>query len=158
VAIRDVTVVNPEGPLPTTQQPLDLSMAIESERQMRGRVVIGITEGTADPVFAFRHDLLIENGRTEVRLSLPRLPLPRGRYFIWADIREDHLRSMSQPLMRWQPIGKFDVSGPDLDGMPRAVVRRAPFHVEGSWDVARSSGSTNGGTPRPSTPADAAHE
>jgi hypothetical protein len=29
----------------------------------------------------------------------------------------------------------MDVYGPDLDKVPKAVVRRAPIHVDASWDV-----------------------
>jgi hypothetical protein len=38
-------------------------------------------------------------------------------------------------VITWQPVASVDVGGPDLDPVPRAVVRLAPVHVPSTWDV-----------------------
>lgn len=119
---------------PRTQQPLHVRLVVESQDHRAGALFLGVSEGPATPIFVLRREVALAAGETEVRCRMPRLPLPRGRYYLWVGIfggRGD------QDWLAWHPAAHFDVAGPDLDEPPRAIVRLAPVHVEAEWEVER---------------------
>jgi porphobilinogen deaminase len=75
--------------------------------------------------------VLISEGETEVKCVLPRLPLPRGRFCVWAGIFDDR----DNDIVPWHPSVYFDVFGPALDTPPRGLLRLAPVHVDAAWEV-----------------------
>ena len=132
IGVRKLTVAQADGQQPKTDESVEMVLLVESQRRLNGRILVGITEGTADPILAFHSDTAsLVPGFNEVRLTIPRLPLPRGRYFVWANIDEHPTGN----VFFWQPIGKFDVTGPDLPKLPAAVVRRSPIHLVGSFEM-----------------------
>jgi hypothetical protein len=64
------------------------------------------------------------------RCRIERLPLPRGRYYLWLGVF-----IARGELLGWQPVTHFDVTGPDLDTGPAGIARLAPVHVSAQWDV-----------------------
>jgi ABC-type polysaccharide/polyol phosphate transport system ATPase subunit len=139
VRVTQVSFDSPDSQTPLTQHPFDIRLLVEANEETRARLFLGISEGTADPIFVFRNHATLVAGENEVQCSLPRLPLPRGRYYLWFGV-VDHSRGGLQ-LMPWHPLKHFDVFGPDLDPPPTAVVRRAPVHAEVSWDVEAGNGA-----------------
>ncbi len=129
---------------PTTQHPLELQFQLDAQYDTNARVFIGISEGTADPIFVFRNHVQLSATGTEVRLKITHLPLPRGRYYVWFGA-VDHSRG-SLELAPWHPLTHFDVFGPELDDPPTAVVLRAPVHTEVEWDIANESDVWQRGT------------
>ena len=68
-----------------------------------------------------------------VRCTIERMPIPRGRYYLWLGAYEG---STDGPeLIGWQSAAPFEVYGPDLDQAPVAVVRLSPVHVSSTWEV-----------------------
>jgi ABC-2 type transport system ATP-binding protein len=126
-----VEVSGPQNHTPTTDGPLEVRIVVDSPDVRKGTAFLGITEGAATPVFMLRRDVELGPGETAAWCSIPRLPLPRGRFYVWTGIFDGTGRS----LLSWQPVAQFDVAGPDLDVGPRGVVRLAPVYVEGRWDV-----------------------
>ena len=118
-----------------TQGELHISLVLESQSAASGALHVGITEGTAAPIFSLRRDLSLVPGETEVRLTIERLPLPRGRFYIWAGMFGP---KKGKDALPWHPIAHVDVTGPLLDKPPRAVARQAPVHVAAHWDVDRT--------------------
>lgn len=116
-----------------TGKPFGVSLVVESPEPLPGRLYVGVSEGPATPIFLLRRDLQMAAGETEVRCTLPRLPLPRGRYYLWVGVMDLN----GSDLLGWHPAARFDVAGPDLDEPPRGVVRLAPVHVESRWEVER---------------------
>jgi ABC-type polysaccharide/polyol phosphate transport system ATPase subunit len=116
---------------PRTNGPLDIRMVVESPKARTGRVFVGVSEGPAAPVFILRRDLHLIPGETEVRCSVARLPLPRGRFYMWTGIYDN----LGHELLPWHPAGRFDVVGPELDEAPRAIARLAPVYVDAAWSV-----------------------
>jgi ABC-type polysaccharide/polyol phosphate transport system ATPase subunit len=114
----------------TTSGPLDVQLVVESEDPRPGQLFLGVSEGTATPIFLLRHDLHLSSGKTQVSCHIPRLPLPRRRYYLWVG-----MTGKGGDLLPWQPAAHLDVSGPDLDEAPVGVVRLAPIHVESRWEV-----------------------
>jgi ABC-type polysaccharide/polyol phosphate transport system ATPase subunit len=133
-----VEIDNPDGAGPLTQQPLDIHLRFECESNVVARLYLGISEGTADPIFVSRFRASLHHGVTEARCSMPRLPLPKGRYFVWLLAQDD--RSYTE-FLGWQPIGSFDVFGPNLDDVPKGVVRRAPIHIDVDWTASVLEGA-----------------
>ncbi len=162
VRVEGLTVTNPAGGGPQTQQPLDITFGVTFNSPIRtdGRIHIGISEGTHDPIFSLQRIGPLDANARVVRCSLARLPLPRGRFFVWVGVFD---QSTGAELMTWQPVGSFDVFGPNLDAPPTAVMRRAPVHVDATWDYAvddvpsevavpAAHGSNGNGTPAPPAP------
>lgn len=120
-----------EQPGVTTSAPMVVDMDFTTERTGPAVLHIGVTEGTANPVFTARRDIFLGWAGNQVRCTIGQLPLPRGRYALWVGIydKEGH------PLMGWGPAKQFDVAGPELDTPPRAVVMAAPVYVDHVWET-----------------------
>jgi ABC-type polysaccharide/polyol phosphate transport system ATPase subunit len=129
VRLLKAEVMGPDRGLPRSHEPLDLSLTVSSSEPRAATVCIGVSEGPATPIFLVRRELHLVAGDTTIRCSIPNLPLPRGRYFVWLAAFD------TVDLLAWQPATRFDVSGPDLDPPPRAVVRLSPVHSEAKWSV-----------------------
>jgi ABC-type polysaccharide/polyol phosphate transport system ATPase subunit len=138
LSIRDVAVGSPEGGMITTDGPLDVSFVLGSDATYRTWVYVGVSEGPASPIFLLNpgRETAVEPGDTTVGCTIPRLPLPKGRYYVWAAVFRGWTDGAQ--LLAWQPIARFDVHGPGLAETPRAVVRLSPVHVASSWTVTRS--------------------
>jgi len=119
------------GDAPKTDGPLDVRLVIESPERRSGMIFLGVSEGTPSPIFLLRRDVHLRSGTTEVRCRIPRVPLPRGRFYLWAGIFD----AQAHDLLHWHPATHFDVSGPDLDMTPTAIARLAPIHVGAEWDL-----------------------
>jgi ABC-type polysaccharide/polyol phosphate transport system ATPase subunit len=119
------------GDGPKTDGPFTVRLVIESPVRRSGMIYLGVSEGTPSPIFLLRRDVHLRSGQTEVRCRIPRIPLPRGRFYLWAGIFD----ARAHDLFRWQPAARFDVAGPDLDDGPRAIARLAPIHVSAEWEL-----------------------
>jgi ABC-type polysaccharide/polyol phosphate transport system ATPase subunit len=133
VRLLKAQVEGPADRSPETDAPLRLTFVIESPEPRAGTVCFGISEGPGTPIFTLRRALHMPAGETEVRCTIGNLPLARGRYYLWMAV----LDRAERPLLNWHPAAHFEVVGPTLDPPPRAVVRMAPIHVSGVWEVER---------------------
>src|SRR5205814_7429750 len=69
-----------------SNEPFELAFRVSSDEEHQAWVYVGISEGTASPIFVLnpgREITLLRGGEVDFRLTIQRLPLPRGRYFIW---------------------------------------------------------------------------
>lgn len=130
--LSKVDIAAPANLAPQTQQPLEIRLSIESEMAWSGNLFVGVSEGPATPIFVLRRALQLRSGETLVRCVLARLPLPRGRFFLWVGCFGP---AGTAALLPWRPAANFDVFGPELDGAPGGVVRLAPVHVEATWEI-----------------------
>jgi hypothetical protein len=83
VAVRNVAVKAPESPTVQSNGPLEVELELESDAAYRAWVYLGISEGTAAPIFLVNpgRETLFENGRrVRFRCELDSLPLPKGRF------------------------------------------------------------------------------
>jgi ABC-type polysaccharide/polyol phosphate transport system ATPase subunit len=120
-----------EGSGPRTEEPLEIGLRFEADTARVAQLHLGVSEGPATPIFVLAHKGDVGVGGLGARCQIPRLPLPRGRYFLWVGVT-DHA---GRDLLPWHPAASFDVEGPDLDPAPCAVVRLAPVHVPADWAV-----------------------
>ena len=136
VALHRVEVKAPESLSVQSNGPLVVELDFESENPHRAWVYLGVSEGTATPIFLVNpgRETLFERGRRlKIECEIDRLPLPKGRFYVWVGVYE---RNRHGPeLFPWQAVAEFDVFGPRLDEAPRAVVRLAPLQLKSSWNV-----------------------
>ena len=130
VQLLKVEVRGGDAETVSTQRGMTVDLALDSSARADAVVHIGVSEGTASPIFCVRRDTRIDEGDNFMRCSMPRLPLPRGRYTMWVGVYDVEGNS----LMVWHPATQFDVVGPDLEPPPRAVVLPVPVHVDCRWD------------------------
>ncbi len=131
IEMLEATVRGPDGYGPRTQEPCDIYLRFHNLHESGAHINVGVSEGTAAPIFLLsRGTSLPADREIEVRCTIERLPLARGRYYLWVSI----FSKRGDP-MGWQPLTHFDVIGPDLDESPSGIVRLAPVYVAASWDV-----------------------
>ena len=135
---REISAESPDGGLAKTGGPLQVSLTLDSREYQRAWIYLGVSEGAATPIFLLNpgRETMLEPGSTSVSCEIPALPLPSGRYYVWAGVYKDWTNGTE--LIGWQPLIPFDVYGPELDAAPRAVVRLSPLHIESSWEIGRS--------------------
>jgi ABC-type polysaccharide/polyol phosphate transport system ATPase subunit len=135
IRVSHVEAVSPDGGLAKTGGQLDVTLSLHSDKRYRAWIYLGVTEGAATPIFLLNpgREAILEPGETRVKCSIPSLPLPRGKYYLWGGIYKDW--TQGEELIAWQPLTEFDMYGPELDAAPRAVVRLSPIHVESSWAI-----------------------
>ncbi|MGH9057478.1 MAG: hypothetical protein ACRDYY_16715, partial [Acidimicrobiales bacterium] len=105
-------------------------LRFESPRRQRAVVFLGVSEGSAAPVFSVRQELVLGEGRTDSSCTIAALPLPRGRYYAWVAV----IDPSGADLTPWHPVVSFDVRGDDLDPALPGVMRLSPVHVDARWD------------------------
>ena len=121
------------GDAPKTDGPFTIRLIIESPERRSGMIYLGVSEGTPAPIFLLRRDVPLRSGQTEVQCVIPRIPLPRGRFYLWAGVFD----AKGHDLLPWHPAAQFDMSGPDLYDGPHAIPRLAPIHVGAEWELGR---------------------
>jgi hypothetical protein len=84
------------------------------------------------PIFVIRRGSPFPVGKFEINVSIERLPLPRGNYYLWAAVQ---IKRTRQDLI-WRPVGSFEVYGPLPPAPPKGVMVLSPVHVDASWRVA----------------------
>jgi ABC-type polysaccharide/polyol phosphate transport system ATPase subunit len=124
-------VSGPDGGTPRTQEPLDVRLVLDSPAPRAGRLFLGISEGTAAPMFVFRRDLDLTAAEIMAHCRIPRLPLPRGRFFLWMGVFD----ARGHDLLPWQPVARFDVAGPEPEAGPQGIVCLSAVHVDATWEV-----------------------
>ena len=129
--VARVAVGADHGTAAASHEGFHVATAIESPHPLTSIFYLGVSEGPATPIFVLRRDLHLAAGTTEIRCLIRRLPLPRGRFYLWLGAFD----KAGHDLLPWHPVTHFDVAGPDLDRAPRGVVRLAPVHVEAAWEV-----------------------
>ncbi|HYI44357.1 MAG TPA: ATP-binding cassette domain-containing protein [Actinomycetota bacterium] len=116
------------GPIPSHED-VEVTLSVESDASRRAILHIGMSEGTAAPIFSVSRELHFVQGSTKITCALHDLPLPRGRYVLWVAVTN----RMRHHLQSWHPTTTFDVTGPGLDPVPAAVARLSPVHVKATW-------------------------
>jgi ABC-type polysaccharide/polyol phosphate transport system ATPase subunit len=133
--LRDLEIGSDQAAGVRTGGPLDLSFRLESDAEVNAWIYLGISEGAATPIFMINpgREAGLKPGSTTVECSIPNVPLPLGRYYLWAAAYKNWTNG--DELLSWQPLAHFDVYGPELDASPRAIVRLSPVHVDSTWSI-----------------------
>jgi ABC-2 type transport system ATP-binding protein len=138
ISLRKAEVSSGGGGMVRSDQRTEIDLVLESDREYRAWVYLGISEGTASPIFVLNpgRETQLAVGQTNFRCTIERLPLPLGSFYVWVGVYDKW--TDGEELLGWQPVAKFDVYGPELDRAPRAVVRLAPLYVDAKWQIQRN--------------------
>ena len=130
-------VVGPDGDAPHTRSPIRIDLQLNSACEQRVIAFIGVSEGSAAPVFSLSRELFLDGGVNLSTCTIDDLPLPRGQYSVWVAVTD----TVGADLTPWHPVANFHVLGADLDpGLP-GVMRLSPVYVDAHWE---RGPSTNG--------------
>lgn len=131
-------VSGPNGTAPATRAPLTLQLRVSSSGPQRAVVFLGISEGSAAPVFSLRREVSLKRGVIDSTCTVDSLPLPGGQYYLWAAVTDP----IGADLTPWHPVATFAVQGPQLDeGLP-GVMRLSPVYVGATWQDDHAAGGT----------------
>ena len=123
-------VRGPNNRVPGTGKTMTATLVIETPIATPANIVIGVSQGTATPIFVVRRDQQLAAGETEINCDMDHLPLPRGNYCLWVGAFDK-----KRDLLSWHPARRFEVSGPAAQQVPKAIVRLAPLHIDSKWRV-----------------------
>jgi ABC-type polysaccharide/polyol phosphate transport system ATPase subunit len=135
IRVENVRVISGEHGLVQADGNVEIELTLEAEENHRTWLYLGVTEGTASPIFVVSpgRELPVQAGRNVIRCVVDRLPLPRGRFFLWLGAYEGSTEGPE--LIAWQSATPFDVYGPELDETPVAVMRLSSVQVSSAWSL-----------------------
>ncbi|MEU9133600.1 ABC transporter ATP-binding protein [Kitasatospora sp. NPDC048540] len=117
----------------TTDEQMTVELTLAGDYRGDATLHLGVSEGTSSPIFQISHEVRLNGEERQIACVIPRLPVPRGRYTLWAGVYSIG-KTDGGTLMSWHSVGQFDVFGPMLDTPPRAVVLAAPVFVPHQWE------------------------
>ena len=113
---------------------LDVRLTLNSPEPNEANFFIGVSQGSAFPMFIVRYSGSFPAGDFEVTCRLHHLPLAKGRYSLWPAM-SGHAGGKGKPLLPWRPVMSFDVMGPDSYSLPEGVMVMSPVYVGADWEV-----------------------
>ncbi|HXQ43278.1 MAG TPA: ABC transporter ATP-binding protein [Acidimicrobiales bacterium] len=129
--VLKVEVIGPDGGMARSGEDVMIRLALSAPEGGAARFFIGVSEGTAVPVFVARRLATFPEGDFEVKCALQNLPLPRGHYYVWLAVEWTGNKRPAQP---WKPVGSFDVFGPTRVAPPKGVMVLSPVLVPATWE------------------------
>ncbi len=134
VDVLKVEVQAADGGALRSGEPVDVCVTLRSPEAAQADFYVGISQGTAFPMFLVEYNGSMPRGDFELRCRLRYLPLPRGQYAVWAAIT-GYPRGKRDPFLPWQPVVTFDAFGPDRVKTPQGVMGLSPIYVGADWSI-----------------------
>lgn len=134
VEILKVEVEASDGGQVRSECDLDVRLTLNSPKPLDANFFIGISQGSAFPMFVVRHSGSFPAGDFEVTCRLHHIPLAKGRYSLWPAM-SGHAGGKGKPLLPWRPALSFDVMGPDSYSLPEGVMVMSPVFVGADWGI-----------------------
>jgi len=134
VRMLKVEVTGPDGGQVLSGEEVNVRIVAESEQSMFGAFHLGVSQGTAMPVFVIRYASSFPQGQFELRCRMQNLPLPKGRYALWGAMRAPRGSGISAALP-WQPLASFEAFGPNVIRAPNGVMVLSPVYVPTEWEL-----------------------
>jgi ABC-type polysaccharide/polyol phosphate transport system ATPase subunit len=131
--VLKVEVRGPDDGPPQTDKDIDIRLVLNAPEGGDGMFSIGVSEGTAVPIFVTRHRTEFPAGEFEVKIRLRDVPLPKGHYFVWMAL-EGYRRGLRAEQI-WKPVGFFDVLGPHVVPPPKGVMVTTAIYVYSDWEL-----------------------
>jgi ABC-type polysaccharide/polyol phosphate transport system ATPase subunit len=110
---------------------VEVTLTLNAPRSLESNFFVGVSQGTAFPMFVVHYHGLFPAGDFEVQCVLKHLPLPRGRYSIWTAM----IGAKSAQYIPWNPVLSFDAFGPDPLRAPDGVMIMTPVYVAADWRI-----------------------
>ncbi len=134
IRLLKAEVTGPDGGQVRSGEEVNLRFVVESEEPMFGAFHIGISQGTAQPVFVVRYATSFPEGQFEVKCRLQSLPLPKGYYSVWTAMKAP-VASEIKTSFPWQPVTSFEAFGPVGIKGPAGVMVLSPVYVPADWEL-----------------------
>lgn len=112
----------------------EVRLVLKAPERCMASFYIGISQGTAFPMFVIDHQGTMPAGEFEIVCKLGYLPLPKGHYSLWTAIT-GFPKGKKDPYLPWQPLVSFEAFGPDRMEPPEGVMALSPVYVGATWDV-----------------------
>lgn len=110
---------------------LEVRLTLRAQESLEGNFFVGVSQGTAFPMFVVHYHGLFPSGDFEVNCVLHHLPLPKGRYSIWTAM----IGAKARQIVPWKPVMSFDAFGPEPLGAPEGVMILTPIYVRADWQI-----------------------
>jgi lipopolysaccharide transport system ATP-binding protein len=134
VELVKVEIESADGGQVRSECDLDVRMTLRSPEALDASFFIGVSQGTAFPMFIVRYDGSFPAGDFEVTCRLRHLPLAKGHYSLWPAM-SGHAGGKGKPLLPWRPALSFDVMGSVFKAPPEGVMVMSPVYVGADWQV-----------------------
>ena len=134
VRLLKCEVTGPDGGQVLSGEEVNVHIVAESDESMFGAFHLGISQGTAMPVFVIRYASSFPRGQYELKCKMQNLPLPKGRYTLWGAMRAPKGSGVEASLP-WQPMASFDAFGPVAIRAPHGVMVLSPVYVPTEWEL-----------------------
>ncbi len=134
VEILKVEIEAADGGQLRSECDLDVRLTLHSPEPLDANLFLGVSQGSAFPMFIVRYSGSFPAGDFEVVCRLRHVPLAKGRYSIWPAMA-GHAGGKGKPLLPWRPVMSFDVMGPDSFKPPEGVMVLSPVYVGADWEV-----------------------
>ena len=112
----------------------EVSLTLNSPMRKDVTYFIGVSQGTAFPMFVIDQQSVMPEGDFEIKCKLGYLPIPKGHYSLWIAIA-GYPKRKSDPYLPWQPVLSFDAFGPERMAPPEGVMAMSPVYVGAEWEV-----------------------
>jgi ABC-type polysaccharide/polyol phosphate transport system ATPase subunit len=134
VQLLKAEVQSTDGSQIRSECDLTVRLTLNSPEPLEANFFIGVSQGSAFPMFIVRYSGSFPAGDFEVVCRLHYLPLAKGRYSLWPAM-SGHAGGKGKPLLAWRPAASFDVMGPDSYSLPEGVMVMSPVYVGADWEV-----------------------
>ena len=134
VQVLKSSIMGPDGGQVLSLEDAEVRMTLRAPEPVEADLFVGISLGTAFPIFITKHHGLFPSGDFEVMCRLHNLPLPKGHYSVWTAMTSFG-KWAETPLFPWKPVASFDTFGPDVLDPPEGVMVASPLYVGTTWDV-----------------------
>lgn len=112
----------------------EVRLVLKSPEKAMASFFVGISQGTAFPMFVIDYTGTMPEGDFEVVCKLGYLPLPKGHYSLWTAIT-GFPKGKKDPYLPWQPVVSFEAFGPERMDPPEGVMALTPVYVGAEWRV-----------------------
>lgn len=113
---------------------LNVRLELRAPEALEANFFLGVSQGTAFPMFIVRYSGSFPAGDFEVNCRLHNLPVSKGRYSLWPAM-SGHAGGKGKPLLPWRPVMSFDVMGPDAYSLPEGVMVMTNIYVGADWEI-----------------------
>lgn len=114
--------------------PVEISLTLHAPVSANAQFFLGISQGTAFPMFVVEYQGTMPAGDFEIQAKLGYLPIPKGHYSVWAAIT-GYPKGTRDPYLPWQPVMSFDAFGPKRREPPEGVMALSPIYVGAEWQI-----------------------
>jgi ABC-2 type transport system ATP-binding protein len=112
----------------------EVRLVVNSPQKAMAQFFVGISQGTAFPMFVIDYMGTMPEGDFEITCKLGYLPLPKGHYSLWTAIT-GFPKGKKDPYLPWQPVVSFEAFGPERMEPPEGVMALSPVYVGATWEI-----------------------